>query len=68
MVAIYTACGDFMAMAAAPTAPKPAELASVTGRAMSHGFFGVGGTIAPVALGVIALWRSDRRTQAQSEH
>ncbi len=66
MLAIYAASANFLAMAVLPTSPKPSELADVTTYAMSCGFFGIAGTIMPVALGLIAFWRLGNKASASS--
>lgn len=58
LFAIYSACSHFLALGASPTPPKPADFAEVAGRGMSHGFFGVAGTLLPVFLGMLSSWRS----------
>lgn len=56
-IAIYVAAAEFSELAAAETAPKPAALAGVVGRAMAYGFVGLFATILPVLLGAMALGR-----------
>ena len=60
LVASYSAYGQFSAMATSSVAPKPAEIAAVTGYAMSSGFFGILGTILPMAVAILAMSRSQR--------
>jgi|GEM_PF-3495779 hypothetical protein len=60
LLATYSAYGQFSAMAMSSTAPKPAEIATVAGYAMSSGFFGILGTILPMAIAMVAISRSQR--------
>ncbi len=65
MVAVYVACCDFTELATAETAPKPAEIAKVTGYSMSIAFFGLASTIVPVAIGLCALGKFSRLVQPE---
>ncbi len=58
MMAIYSACTELAVLAASPTLPKPADLAQLAGYAMSCGFWGLAGTMVPMTLGLLALWRA----------
>ena len=57
-VAVYSSWTDFTALAASSSVPKPAELASVIGFAMSCGFFGTAATCIAVSLTFLAFRRS----------
>jgi hypothetical protein len=60
LVVVYSAAADYVEMAPSATAPKPAELARITGQAMGSSFFGLLGTIIPVFVAVLALSRAAR--------
>ena len=60
IIAIYTACTDFIEMTTSETPPKPAMFAAVVAKAMSFGFFGLMSTIVPVLLGALAFRRHGR--------
>ena len=58
MVLVYSAAADYVEMAASPVTPKPAELAQITGRAMSNSFCGLLATILPVFIAAMAISRT----------
>ena len=57
LIAIYAAAQELAELAVLETAPKPATIATVGGRAMSYGFFGLLSTLFPVSLGAVGLIR-----------
>lgn len=57
MIGVYSSAAEFIELAAAETAPKPAELSAAAGRAMSYGFVGLMATTIPVFLQTIAIRR-----------
>lgn len=57
LVAVYTACSEFVELASSPDVPRPAELFGVLGRAMGRCFFGLLATLVPMLLAIIAFLR-----------
>lgn len=58
---VYSTAAEYVEMTASPVAPKPAELATLTARAMGSSFSGLLGTILPVFTAFLALARTARR-------
>ena len=61
LIAVYTASSKYAEMASASTAPKPAEFAAITGKALSFGFCGLLGTLLSTIFAVLALARANLR-------
>lgn len=60
LIVVYSAAAEYTELTASPLAPKPAEIATLTARAMGSSFNGLLGTILPVFTALLALVRTAR--------
>ena len=66
LIVVYSAAADYAEMARSPNAPRPAEFARLTGRAMGSSFCGLLGTILPVFVAILALARTAKSVDTRN--